>query len=228
MHKFTALAEYLTCSYFKKSTNFTEPSERATKIWNFTWDGGAWGKEGPIQVTFPPFQWETFSSFRNAFTEVSDIIHGVPIPRPIDGNSGSAVGALWVPSSQDSARQARSSAVTGYYELVRYAPNFELMLKTKVTRVLFDENHKAAVGVEVLDRETGSLRQIRAKMEVILAAGAIYTPNILQKSGVGLRSMLEDANVCLEIEIHMSTATTMLTTTTTTTTKKKKQRRRLT
>ncbi|PPJ53021.1 hypothetical protein CBER1_11273 [Cercospora berteroae] len=185
--------------YFLKSTNFTPPCERAKDIWNFTWDERAWGKAGPIHVTFPPFQWETFSSFRNAFAEVTGIVNGAPIPHPIDGNTGSAVGALWVPASQDGEEQTRSSAVTGYYEVARRASNFKLMLDAKVTRVVFE--NKVAVGVEVLDRQTKRVTMINARREVALAAGAINTPNILQKSGVGLKSMLEEAKITVVHEL---------------------------
>ncbi|CAK1356429.1 unnamed protein product [Cercospora beticola] len=185
--------------YFLKSTNFTPPYERARDIWNFTWDERAWGNAGPIHVTFPPFQWETFSSFRNAFAEVTGIVNGAPIPHPIDGNTGSAVGALWVPASQDGEEQTRSSVVTGYYEVARRASNFKLMLDTKVTRVVFED--KVAVGVEVSDRQTKRMTMINARKEITLAAGAINTPNILQRSGVGLKSMLEEAKITVVHEL---------------------------
>lgn len=46
--------------YFKKSATFTPPSEGDSKRFSYTWDERAWG-DGPIQASFPPFQWPTLS-----------------------------------------------------------------------------------------------------------------------------------------------------------------------
>lgn len=46
--------------YFKKSVGFTPPSEADAKQFGYTWDEEAWG-HGPVQASFPPFQWEALS-----------------------------------------------------------------------------------------------------------------------------------------------------------------------
>ncbi len=59
--------------------------------------------------------------------------------------------------------------------------NLTIHLNTKVMRVIFKD--KKAIGVEV--SQNGQHRYIYANKEVILAAGALQTPQILQLSGVG-------------------------------------------
>lgn len=48
--------------YFQKSVDFTEPSAEVAAKFGYTWDDRAWG-EGPVQASYPPFQWETQSKF---------------------------------------------------------------------------------------------------------------------------------------------------------------------
>jgi choline dehydrogenase-like flavoprotein len=60
--------------------------------------------------------------------------------------------------------------------------NLVLMLKTSVESVDFDQS-KAATGVSI--RSVKIAQQITAKKEVLLCAGAVHTPAILLKSGIG-------------------------------------------
>lgn len=46
--------------YFKKSVNFTAPSEEDAKSIGYTWDERAWG-HGPVQASYPSFAWKTQS-----------------------------------------------------------------------------------------------------------------------------------------------------------------------
>lgn len=46
--------------YFKKSVMFTPPSDEDAGKYGYTWDKSAYGN-GPIQASFPPFQWNVLS-----------------------------------------------------------------------------------------------------------------------------------------------------------------------
>ena len=46
--------------YFKKSVTFTPPPREDAEKFGYTWDTRAWGN-GPIQASFPPFQWPSLS-----------------------------------------------------------------------------------------------------------------------------------------------------------------------
>ena len=76
----------------------------------------------------------------------------------------------------------RWSAARAYvHPHIGQRPNLKVETHALATRLLFEG--KRAVGVEF--RQDGQIRQIRARREVILAAGAIQSPQILMLSGVG-------------------------------------------
>lgn len=69
--------------------------------------------------------------------------------------------------------------------------NLTLRLQAQVTRVVFDGTK--AVGVEFVDKQ--GKRQVRAKREVILCAGAVVSPKILLLSGVGPEDVLKKHSI---------------------------------
>jgi choline dehydrogenase len=79
------------------------------------------------------------------------------------------------------SRGRRLSAARAYLHPVMDRPNLEVITRAHVTKVLFEG--KTAVGVEY-HRGRGKVQQVMAKT-VILAGGAINSPQLLQLSGVG-------------------------------------------
>ncbi|MEY4762366.1 MAG: hypothetical protein RLZZ200_2222 [Pseudomonadota bacterium] len=75
----------------------------------------------------------------------------------------------------------RESGVTAYLDPVRQRPNLRILTDLPVTRVLLKEGH--AYGIEV--QADGGRREIHARREVILSAGAYGSPQLLQLSGIG-------------------------------------------
>jgi choline dehydrogenase len=88
-----------------------------------------------------------------------------------------------------------------------------IRLGALATRVLFDDDQRA-VGVEYLEghhlyradalyqREaTGTLRQVRASREVILAGGAFNTPQLLQLSGIGPADLLRRHGIPVRVDL---------------------------
>ncbi|HXQ46051.1 MAG TPA: GMC oxidoreductase, partial [Caulobacteraceae bacterium] len=72
-------------------------------------------------------------------------------------------------------------------------PNLTVELGARTTRILIENGR--AVGVEFL--QEGQTRQLRAGREVILAAGAVQSPHILQLSGIGDPDRLRAAGVAV-------------------------------
>ena len=85
----------------------------------------------------------------------------------------------------------RRSAARAFLKPVLGRPNLTLLPRTHVTRVSLENGR--AVGVEWADGP--SRQQARARREVILAAGAIQSPQILQLSGIGPAKLLETHGV---------------------------------
>jgi len=85
----------------------------------------------------------------------------------------------------------RCSSATGYLKPVVKRPNLVVKTGTHATRIVFDG--RRAIGVEY--RQGGALDTVRAGREVLLAAGALQTPQLLQLSGVGPGPLLQGLGI---------------------------------
>jgi alcohol oxidase len=78
--------------------------------------------------------------------------------------------------------------------------NLHVLIQSQVIRVLVDEN-KWASGVEIRTKPAftpnalGLQRTIKARKLVVISAGALETPQILERSGIGGHEVLEKAGV---------------------------------
>lgn len=81
----------------------------------------------------------------------------------------------------------RSSSATGFLARARRRPNLTITTHADVDRVVFEG--RRAVGVAF--RHQGRSNEVRARCEVLLAAGAINSPALLQHSGIGDGSLLQ-------------------------------------
>jgi choline dehydrogenase len=107
------------------------------------------------------------------------------VPRTPDFNGAVMEGAgFWHVTIKDGARV---SSATAYLHSALSRPNLEVMTGAHATRVLFDG--KRAIGVELL--RGGARQVVKAHKEVILSAGAINSPQLLELSGVGDPALLK-------------------------------------
>ncbi len=107
------------------------------------------------------------------------------LPRNRDFNAASTYGAG---AYQLSIRNGwRSSAATAFLRPALRRGNVAVATGAQVTRVLFDGS--TATGVEWL--QGGAMQRAIASREVILCAGAVQSPQILQLSGIGPATLLE-------------------------------------
>lgn len=90
-------------------------------------------------------------------------------------------------------RGSRCSTAKAFLRPIRLRKNFHLSMNSHVTRLLIDPKNKRAHGVEFL--KNGKRYQIKAKKEVILAAGAINTPQLMMLSGIGPKDHLEEKGI---------------------------------
>ena len=85
----------------------------------------------------------------------------------------------------------RCSAAVAYLHPAMGRANLTVETKALASRVLFEG--KRAVGVEF--RQNGQTRVVKARREVILAGGAINSPQLLQLSGVGPGQLLQEHGI---------------------------------
>lgn len=128
--------------------------------------------EGPMRINLIDTPDETAVAFVESAVNAG-------IPRNDDIGGPHLEGVSLAPTTTVGGR--RWSTARGYLDDAIKRPNFDLMSKTLVHRVLIE--HGRAVGIEVTER--GAHRTIGVRREVVLSAGAYNTPQLLQLSGIG-------------------------------------------
>ena len=86
----------------------------------------------------------------------------------------------------------RWSAARAYLEPARRRQNLTVVTGAQVTRVLFEG--RRAVGV-AYRRDDGSMARMSARREVLIAAGALQSPQLLMLSGVGPAPHLQEMGI---------------------------------
>lgn len=110
---------------------------------------------------------------------------------PVSCDNGDKHGICWVPSAQNSETVERSHAGEGHYtRIAGCRDNLDLLVEHKVTRLIIDKDQDTPT-IEFRPVAGGESQTIRPKREVILSAGAIHTPQILQRSGVASAEYLK-------------------------------------
>lgn len=125
-------------------------------------------------------------------------IPGVNIP----GDSGAGENGLyWYSTSHDPRTQLRSYARTGHWDNVP-RDNYELVVGAKVNQILFDDDLNAT-GVQFvsLNSTTAEPVVVKARKEVIIAAGSVHTPQVLMLSGIGPKAALEDLDIPVKVDL---------------------------
>ncbi len=130
------------------------------------------GQGGPLGVSDPRGALPVCDAFLEAAEEWG-------MPRTQDFNGASQAGCGFYQLTQKDVR--RSSTARAYLKPNETRPNLTVLTGTQVLRILVENG--AATGVE-LARKREILR-IAAEAEVILSAGAIGTPQVLMRSGIG-------------------------------------------
>jgi choline dehydrogenase len=178
-----------------QATHFTPPNEDLAAAFNITWDPTVWGSDPKTRIyaSFPNYQ----SPNKIPMYRVMAKMPKVEIP--LDGAGGRS-GLYWFPSSLDPKTYYRSYSRTGHYDPIKERPNFEVVTMSKVKRILFEGT--TAAGVQYASRSAPDvLMRVAARKEVIISAGTVHTPQILQNSGIGPRNLLAQANIPLLLNI---------------------------
>ena len=113
----------------------------------------------------------------------------IGVPRTDDFNGARQEGAGYY--QLNTHRGWRCSAAKAYLSPAKSRSNLRIECNAHATRVLFEGTR--AVGVTYMQH--GVERTIRCTREVLLAAGALQTPQLLQLSGVGPAALLSELGI---------------------------------
>jgi choline dehydrogenase len=122
---------------------------------------------------------------------------GIPIKEDLNRPDQEGLGYL----SATIKAGRRQSAAQAFLKPARRRPNLKVVTRTIVQCIVFDGSR--AVGVAaVRSNSTGpdSSVEYRARREVILSAGALQSPKLLQLSGIGPANVLRDVGVAVRVD----------------------------
>jgi choline dehydrogenase len=122
---------------------------------------------------------------------------GIPLSDDLNGAETAGVG--FVPVSQRRGR--RFSVLDGYLRPALRRPNLTVVTDALVTRVLVEQGRARGVAFRLDGAGPEAEEEALAEREVVLAAGTVGTPHLLQLSGIGPRAPLEAAGVALVHEL---------------------------
>jgi choline dehydrogenase-like flavoprotein len=159
-------------------------------------DPEAHGSGGPIPIYRPPI--DGWGAVGKATLRAA-LALGHTYDEDLNRPSGTGVSPFPINSKPDaiSGEQIRWSVNDGYLEPLRDAgPAVEIRAGCHVSRLRFDnaEAPQRVVGVELVEVMTGRVYEENAE-EVIVSCGAVQSPALLQRSGIGPRSVLEPLGI---------------------------------
>ena len=140
------------------------------------------GSGGEIRVEKQRLRWDILEAFRQACGEQG-------IAPVSDFNCGDNEGSGFFQVTQ--RRGWRWSAADAFLKPVRSRANLKVITGAEVERVLFEDGRAAGVAYRLGDRSLTA----RAGNEVILSAGAIGSPAILERSGIGCAQRLSGLGI---------------------------------
>ncbi|KAK5633877.1 hypothetical protein RRF57_009591 [Xylaria bambusicola] len=148
---------------------------------------------GPIQTSFLGSCTDLVrENGIKAFDVEHRLMRGDPFVSP-------SVGTFSFLSSIHPETKERSYSASAYYLPVRDRENIHVLTNAEATKVVFDkaevDRATHASGVEYKDRGTTSIK------EVILAAGALQSPKILELSGVGDEKLLHQLGIEVVVDL---------------------------
>lgn len=155
--------------------------------------GGANSVDGPVKASLPEsldlLEKAWIDSFDEAGHHISyDVLH-----------RSKGVGGMLIPGA--GAYGERSHAGVAYLSPISKRSNVTVAQAVLVKRVILERGHDSrvtATGVECLS--DGTTKAYKARNEVILCAGAFQSPQLLELSGIGNRTLLESLGIPVVVD----------------------------
>ncbi|KAI8946161.1 GMC oxidoreductase [Xylaria longipes] len=157
----------------------------------FTMEKSPWGAlgQGPLQISFAAEETQWPATWR-------ETISNLGFPVSMNPLSGTTYGAHMDPESVHPTTKLRSYTGSAYLEPARSRGNLTIWTDTLVEKVIFDHDDTGtlvAAGVQYMQNDVRNT--VKARKEVILSAGALHSPKILELSGIGNPEILQPLSI---------------------------------
>ncbi|KAL3468121.1 GMC oxidoreductase [Aspergillus heterothallicus] len=157
-------------------------------------------KERPLEGWMP-----TAMTNGSVFKTLNETMEQLGIHYNTDANGGQMVGFTVNPDTIDRERNVREDAARAYYWPYESRSNLKVISNTQANRIIWsntthgDCDDAVAIGVEVTGPYGSEI--IYASNEVILSAGSLRSPALLEISGVGNPAILRKHNISIKVNL---------------------------
>ncbi|KAK5634994.1 hypothetical protein RRF57_010707 [Xylaria bambusicola] len=142
------------------------------------------GKGGPVQLSYPGDPWHPI---RKIWAETFDRKGWRMAGNPWVNAS---VGGFSNLASIDPVKRERCHAAKAYYEPIRQRENLHVILNAHVTKIIFSDGEPQPKAIGVQYSHEGQTKIASAGKEIIISAGALQSPKLLELSGIGNAEIL--------------------------------------
>ncbi|MFK5733202.1 GMC family oxidoreductase [Pseudomonas urmiensis] len=149
---------------------------------HFAGSSDSHGADGEWRVEQQRYSWPILDAFRDAAEQSG-------IAKVDDFNTGDNQGCGYFQVNQRSG--VRWNAAKAFLRPILKRPNVTILTDVQVDQVLLDNTRATAVKA----RWQGAWHEFKARREIILCAGSVGSPGILQRSGIGPRKLLEGLGI---------------------------------
>ncbi|KAI0258904.1 GMC oxidoreductase [Gloeopeniophorella convolvens] len=182
----------------KKSETFVSPSSAVQQAADINYDVSSHGSNGPLYTSFPGYIVPLVGSW-------APTLAALGVPQTQDAYNGQTWGSFVATSAINPQNWTRSYARSAYLDPLPPRGNLHVLPNYTATRVLFGNSTGTgglvASAVEYATSGYDARKTVGVNKEVILASGAIGSPNVLMQSGVGPKAVLQKAGVQVLVDL---------------------------
>ncbi len=151
------------------------------------------GSGGELRVEERRVNWEILDVWREAAAQTG-------IPKIKEFNTGDNFGNAYFQMNQRAGK--RWSAARAFLDTAQRRPNLTVMTEAMVQKLALEKTDKGLVATGVHMHHKGHAQLVTARKEVLLAAGAVGSPQILQLSGIGDPDLLQQYGIETKRELR--------------------------
>ncbi|KAK2012085.1 GMC oxidoreductase [Colletotrichum eremochloae] len=176
--------------YYLKSEHFQAPEPVRQVASHLEYESQDHGNNGPLLTG-----WTYGQTNGTIPTVLNSTFQNLGLPWNEDVNGGNMVGFSIFPRTVDQENTVREDAARAYYYPYQNRTNLKVLLNTSAQKLTWkNATVPTADGVKVALAD-GSSRIVKARKEVILSAGALVSPLLLELSGVGRPTVLKQHGI---------------------------------
>ncbi|KAI1174485.1 hypothetical protein F4777DRAFT_381833 [Nemania sp. FL0916] len=188
----------LLFKYSTRGEHFQVPSQALIDL-GAGYEPLAHGYSGPVKDCISPN-----ISTSNLHDALNATFRALGVPARHEFNHGDLRGFGYQSATIDRHLGIRDDAARAYYYPFADRSNLAVMVNTTATRILWSKNgatkEAVATAIEVVNQR-GEVLTVHANNEIILSAGAIRSPAILERSGVGNPTVLSRQSIDIRVDL---------------------------